>query len=141
MATDAGLASVLRIGVMRLRRRLAAERDLRNPLPLSAMAVLVALRVNGEATIGELATRERVQPPSMTRTVNFLQEGGYVVRRPAETDRRMVRVALTDLGLNVVHADRGRRDEWLAERLADLDSAEIAVLRHAVPLLERLSPA
>jgi len=140
VATDAGLASVLRIAVTRLRRRLAAERDPRNRLPLSAMAVLIALKSAGEATLGELAARERVQPPSMTRIVAFLAEGGYVVRKPAETDRRVVRVALTDLGLAMVVADRARRDEWLAERLSELSPAEIAVLREAVPLLDRIRP-
>ena len=65
--TDAGLASVLRISVMRLRRRLTNERHPENDLSLGSMAVLGALYANGELTLGELATRERVQPPSMTR--------------------------------------------------------------------------
>ena len=141
VSTDAGLASVLRIAVAKLRRRLAVERDPSNPVPLAAMAVLVALHAKGEATIGELAARERVQPPSMTRTVNFLEEGGYVVRRPVDTDRRMVRVALTERGVDMVHADRMRRDEWLTARLAQLTPAEIDVLRKAVPLFDRLRPA
>lgn len=141
MATDAGLASVLRIAVARLRRRLAVERDPGNPVPLGAMAVLSALHVRGESTIGELAAWERVQPPSMTRTVNVLEEAGYVVRRPADTDRRMVRVVLTERGVEMVLADRLRRDEWLAGRLAGLSPAEVDVLRRAVPLFDRIRPA
>ena len=60
--------------------------------------MLGALFRNGECSIGELAALERVQPPSMTRTVNCLEEGGYVVRRPHETDRRQVVVALVRQG-------------------------------------------
>src|SRR5690242_11969183 len=96
--TYAGLASVLRISVMRLRRRLTNERHPENDLSLGSMAVLAALYPDGEATLGDLAARERVQPPSMTRTVNCLEEGGYVVRRQGEADRRQVLVAITPRG-------------------------------------------
>ena len=65
--TDAGLASELRLSVMRLRRRLANERHPDNPLSMGAMAVLGCLFRNGDLTVGELAALERVQPPSMTR--------------------------------------------------------------------------
>ena len=77
--TDAGLASELRMSVMRLRRRLASERDPQNDLSIPVMAVLGALFRHGELTVGELAALERVQPPTMTRKVNFLEEGGYVL--------------------------------------------------------------
>ena len=40
--TDAGLASELRMSVMRLRRRLANERDPDNDLSIAIMAVLGA---------------------------------------------------------------------------------------------------
>src|SRR5262245_26715542 len=137
--TDAGLASQLRLSVMRLRRRLANERHPDNELSLNAMAVLGSLYRNGEMTVGELAAHERVQPPSMTRTVTCLEDGGHVVRRPHETDRRQVLVALTDLGRETLLADRRRRDAWLARRLAELTPDERAVLREAAPILERLS--
>ena len=88
--TDAGLASELRLSVMRLRRRLADERHPDNELSLGQMTVLGSLHRHGELTIGELAAHERVQPPSMTRTVNCLEEDGYVVRRPHDTDGRQV---------------------------------------------------
>lgn len=139
--TDAGLSSVLRIAVMKLRRRLAVERDPGNPLSLGAMAVLVALHSHGELTLGQLAARERVQPPSMTRIVNFLEEAGHVVRRTSETDRRLVIVAITPRGTAVVLADRARRDVWLTDRLAELSPDELAVLRAAVPVLDRIGRA
>lgn len=137
--TDAGLASTLRVSVMRLRRRLVAERDPRNELSIGQMAVLGALVLNDEATVGELAARERVQPPSMTRTVNCLADGGYVERRTSEADRRQVIVALTEKGRATVKADRARRDAWLAQRLAALTPDERAVLREAAPILEKIS--
>ncbi len=137
--TDAGLASELRLSVMRLRRRLAAERHPDNELSLGAMTVLGCLSRHGDLPVGELAALELVQPPSMTRTVNALAALGQVERRPHDTDGRLVVVHLTDLGRATVLADRRRRDAWLARRLRDLTPEERDVLRRAAPLLGRLS--
>ena len=88
--TNAGLASELRFSVMRLRRRLVRERHPDNDLSLSAMAVLWGLHRHGDLTVGALASREQVRPPSMTRTVNCLAEDGLVTREPHPTDGRQV---------------------------------------------------
>ena len=139
--SDAGLAAALRISVARLNRRLRSQRDPDNELSLGQLSVLGALFRNGPCSIGELAAHERVQPPSMTRTVNCLQEEGYVERRPHETDRRQVVVALADKGAETLAADRKRRDAWLAQRMRDLTPEERSVLRHAAPIIERLANA
>jgi DNA-binding MarR family transcriptional regulator len=138
--TDSGLASALRMSVARLSRRLRSERDPENELlPVGQLSVLGALKRGGERTVGELAALERVQPPSMTRTVNCLEEGGYVVRRKHETDGRQVVVALSVKGEQTLAADRKRRDAWLAQRLRELTPDERSVLRQAAPIIERLA--
>ncbi|MGH3364578.1 MAG: MarR family winged helix-turn-helix transcriptional regulator [Nocardioidaceae bacterium] len=139
--TDAGLAAALRISVARLTRRLRSERDPRNELSIGQLSVLGALYRNGACSIGELAAHERVQPPSMTRSVNCLEEAGYVLRRPHETDRRQVVIELADKGTTTLEADRRRRDAWLAQRLRELTPEERSVLRQAAPILERLAHA
>lgn len=140
--TNAGLAAELRLSVMRLRRRLANERHPDNELGMGAMAVLGCLfRADHELSIGELAQAERVQPPSMTRTINCLQEGGYVERKPHETDGRQVVVALTEKGEQTLLADRERRTAWLARRLTELSADERATLRAAAPILAKLAVA
>ncbi|WP_343994757.1 MarR family winged helix-turn-helix transcriptional regulator [Nocardioides dubius] len=137
--TDAGLAAELRVSVMRLRRRLMGERHPDNELSLSTMSALGVLYRRGELGLAELAQIERVQPPSMTRTVKWLAEQGLVVRRPHDTDRRQVLVSLTARGRDMVLADRASRDAWLTRRLADLTADERAVLRQAAPIIERLA--
>src|SRR3954453_21553257 len=139
--TDAGLASALRACVARLSRRLRSERAPNNELSAGALSVRGALSRNGECTVGELAALERVQPPSMTRTVNCLVDGGYVVRRKSETDGRQVVVALSEQGKQTLANDRRRRDAWLAQRLRELTPQERSVLREAAPLIERLAQA
>jgi DNA-binding MarR family transcriptional regulator len=137
--TDTGLASELRLSVMRLRRRLVAQRHPDNELSTSQMAVLGQLHRNGDQTVGDLAAAEGVQPPSMTRTVKTLEAGGYVARRPHETDGRQVVISLIDQGVATLRADRARRDAWLARRLAELSPEQRAVLREAAPILDALS--
>ena len=139
LRTDAGLASELRAGVMRLRRRLVSERHPDNDLSIGQMVVLGLLVRLGDQTVGELARAERVQPPSMTRTVNVLEESGDVARGAHETDRRVVVVHLSDHGRARVLADRDRRDAWLSRRLRDLTPEERAVLRKAAPILADLA--
>jgi DNA-binding MarR family transcriptional regulator len=139
--TDAGLASQLRVSVMRLARRLRNERNPDNPLSVGAISVLGVLLRHGESTVGQLAAHERVQPPSMTRTVNFLVDEGYAVRRPSETDGRSTLVEISDRGRQMLLADRKRRDAWLTQQLRDLTPDERQLLREVAPLIERLATA
>jgi DNA-binding MarR family transcriptional regulator len=139
LRTTSGLAHALRPAVMRLARRLRQMQDESlelNPNQLSAMGVLLN---SGDQLMGELAAREQVQPPSMTRIVNSLEERGYVARRPHPRDHRQCLVALTESGRQVLLANRRRRDEWLAVRIAGLDPADREALRRAVSVLERLN--
>ena len=137
LRTDAGLASSLRMSVMRLARRLRNERG-SDGLSLSQMAVLGTLSRCGPTTSGELAAAEKVKPPSMTRTVGCLEELGLVTRRPHATDGRQVVVELTDAAREVIEIDRVRRDAWLAQRLDELEPEERELLRRVAPLLDRL---
>src|SRR3954452_15846719 len=135
------LAPAVRSGVLRLARRLRQMRDESldlNGNQLSAMAVLLN---SGDQLMGELAAAERVQPPSMTRIVNGLEARGFVARRPDPRDGRQCLVTLTDPGRAILLANRRRRDEWMARRLAELGNDERDVLRRAVTILDRISAA
>lgn len=136
--TQAGLASALRIAVMRLARRLRNERE-DVSLTLTQLSTMGTLARLGPLPLGELAAAERVQPPSMTRIVSGLEERGLVVREADPNDRRLVIVRLADEGKALLAADRRRRDAWLNHRLRELSPDERAVLRQAVPVLEKLA--
>src|SRR4051812_28770145 len=90
-------ASELRIATFRLARRMRTQRAV-DSMSDGQFAVLAALFVHGSHTLGELAERERVSAPSMNRTVNCLQDSGYVLRSADETDGRKVVISLTDDG-------------------------------------------
>jgi DNA-binding MarR family transcriptional regulator len=139
--TDAGLASALRVSVMRLSRRLRNERDETQELTANQLAVLGNLSRQGAMTVGELAAAEKVQPPSMTRTVTCLVDMGLVRRDPHPTDGRQVLVALTARAVDVIAESRRRKDAWLNQRLRELTPAERRILRDAAPIIERISHA
>jgi DNA-binding MarR family transcriptional regulator len=142
-STDAGLATALRISVSRLARRLRAQRAASGlteaVLSETQLAALSALEVHQAMTPGELAEHEKVQPPSMTRVIAVLEERNLVLRSPHPTDRRQVILKVTEEGRTVVRRVRQRKDAWLARHLAELTAEEQAVLREAVPILEKLS--
>jgi DNA-binding MarR family transcriptional regulator len=103
------------------------------------LAALAALEKHPGMTPSELAEHEKVQPPSITRVIASLEERGLIQRMPHSTDRRQVVLSVTDQGRDVVRKLRQLREAWLARRLRELAPAERAVLREALPILEKLS--
>jgi DNA-binding MarR family transcriptional regulator len=106
---------------------------------VGGLTVLAILHREGDRTLSQLAAAERVQPPSMTRTVGCLEEDGMVERHPHPTDGRQTLIRLSTAGKAALLADRKRRDEWLTKRLRELTPDERALLRQAAPILDRLS--
>ena len=135
---DEELVSGLRIGVMRLARRLRHARG-GDDLTLTQLSALGTLHRFGSQTIGELAAADNVKPPSMTRTINCLEDVGLVSRGAHESDGRQVVVKLTAKAEAVLQEDRRRRDAWLKAHLADLTAADRELLRRVAPLLNRMA--
>ncbi len=131
------LASQVRLAVMRLARRLRqhAATDV-TPSQLSALSTIVR---DGQLTLSQLADAERVQPPSASRVVDSLAERGLVARVPSESDRRVVWVQPTAEGTALIDAIGRRRDAYLARHLRALPASDLALLRRAAGLLERLT--
>ncbi len=137
-ATRTALSSELRIAVMRLARRLRQEKE-SDTFTVSQLSAMAILERDGALTLGALAAAEKVQPPSMTRIVASLEQAGMVSRAADPTDGRQVQLTLTPGGVELLVADRKRRDAWLACQLADLTVQERATLQTAVEILGRLA--
>ncbi|MFE5409028.1 MarR family winged helix-turn-helix transcriptional regulator [Microbacterium sp. NPDC056569] len=130
-------ASQLRIATFRLARRMRTQRAV-DSMSDGQFAVLAALKVHGPHTLGDLAERERVSAPSMNRTVNCLQDSGYIVRGADERDGRKVVISLTPDGIAVVEETARRRDAWVEASLAELTPAERDTLAAAAEIMERM---
>ncbi len=131
-------ASDFRMATFRLARRLRAERAV-DSMSDGQFAVLAAITVHGPHTLGELAERERVSAPSMNRTVNCLEESGYLSRTPDSEDRRKVIIDLTDSGHAVVDETVRRRDRWLVDVLEELDEDQRGILAQAATIMSELA--
>lgn len=135
---DLPAVSSLRFAVMRLSRRLRHQR-VDESLSTTEMSVLGILARCGSATPGELARKEHVQPPSMTRIVAMLEAKGLVRREPHPEDRRQVVVSQTEQAEAMLAESRRRRNAWLARLAEGLTDEEWATLREAAPVLEKLA--
>jgi DNA-binding MarR family transcriptional regulator len=130
------LAARLRLAVTRLHRCLRQQADA--GLTPSQASALAGVEQLGSPTLGALATREAVQPPSMTRIVGALEALGHVSRVVDTSDRRVARITITPSGEAVLRHMRSLKNAFLAERVAALDPTERAALGDLTTLLERL---
>ncbi|GAA1980626.1 MarR family transcriptional regulator [Kitasatospora viridis] len=135
---DLAAVSQLRSSVMRLARRLRHQ-QVEHSLSPTEVGVLGTLARCGSATPGELARREHVQPPSMTRIIAMLEEKGLVRRESHPQDRRQVVVSMTDQAAEILDESRRLRNAWLAELAAQLTEEEWAAVREAAPALYKLA--
>jgi DNA-binding MarR family transcriptional regulator len=139
--TGAAAATEVRRGVIGLARRLRLERS-EAGLTALELSVLGHLHRRGPLTPGELATAERVQPQSLTRTLAALETANLVFREPDPADGRRSLLAITEYGQTALRTEMERRDNWLAAAMAaELSTTEIGLLRLAGGLLERLAAA
>jgi DNA-binding MarR family transcriptional regulator len=137
VATDPVEVAVrLRMSAFRLTRLLRQQDD--GGLPATLSAALATIDREGPLTLGDLAAREHVAPPTITKAVDKLVTEGLVARTPAEHDRRVTLVAATAAGRRRVTQNRRLRTAWLAARLADLSPSDLVQLDAAVDVLERL---
>jgi DNA-binding MarR family transcriptional regulator len=131
------LAIDLRTAVMRTSRRLRVEAtgDVITPGQYTVLAQLH----NGPQTLRELAEREHVQAPSMTRIVNALTDQGFATRAAHPGDGRQIQVAITPAGEAVLAEAREQRTAWLAQRVAGLSEEDRLILSRAAHIMQQLS--
>ncbi|MDQ2723002.1 MAG: MarR family transcriptional regulator [Actinomycetota bacterium] len=134
---DPQLASDLRLAVLRLNRRLRAQRtDAR--VSLTHISALSTLHLLGPMTPGALAAKERVQPPSMTRIIAVLENLGFIGRAAHPTDGRQVIVSVLPPGAEYLQAEINAREAWLDSRLSELKAEQLHTLRAASDIIEQM---
>lgn len=134
----AELASLLRPALLRL-TRLVRNQRVDTSVTLTQLSALYSLAVHGPMSAGDLAAREKVQPPSMTRVLANLEGQRFVRRDPHPSDRRQVIIAITAEGTALLDSERRSRDAWLSCRLAELSADERDLLQRVVPILNSLA--
>src|SRR5918997_916697 len=128
------LATRLRNAIARSARRLRQEAG--TDLSPTLTAALATIERFGPLTPTELAARERVQRPTVTRVACRLEEQGLVSRAPDPADGRSALITVTPAGRDLLEAIRTRKDAFLSERLEALGPEDRATLERAAALLE-----
>lgn len=129
-------ASRLRFVVTRMHRLL--RQHAAGDLTLTQASTLATVARFGPLTLGELAGREQVAPPTITNVVGKLEAAGLVDKAIDANDRRVCRVSLTPAGRARLDEIRDLRTAWLTGRLADLSIDDRARVVDALEVLEQL---
>jgi DNA-binding MarR family transcriptional regulator len=102
------------------------------------VSLLVAIKYAPGIGVRELAARERVSAPAMSKHVDRLERDALVTRTPSIDDRRRVGLTLTDEGRRLLRRVRSRRTAWLAGRLGDLTDEQLRAIDEAIEPLREL---
>jgi DNA-binding MarR family transcriptional regulator len=133
--TDA--AAQLRLGIVRTARRLRQEAAAEaTGLTPTSTAALATIERHGPLTPSELAKLERVQRPTVTRTLGCLDREGLIERTPDPADGRSALVSVNAAGRERLRRLRGRKNAYLAKRMRELPAADVATLERAAEVLE-----
>jgi DNA-binding MarR family transcriptional regulator len=119
----------LATGVIRRRSR---------TLSLTALSTLATLERTGPTRLTDLAVAEEIAQPSMTSLATQLEQLGLAERRRDQADARVVLVAITRAGRQLVRKRRRVGAEALTELIDKLDEQDAAELNAALPALRRL---
>jgi DNA-binding MarR family transcriptional regulator len=136
-ADTVALADALRPVLLRVGRELRREARAVGISP-EQVSLLVAIKYDPGIGVRELAARERVSAPAMSKHVDRLERDGLVTRTPSADDRRRVGLTLTEEGRRMLRRVRSRRTAWLVSRLGTLSAAELAAVEAAVEPLAHL---
>ncbi len=130
-------AADLRPVLLRLARELRKETEQLGITARQATLLWLVKRSPG-LSLAELASEEGISAPAMSGHVDRLERAGLIERVRSDDDRRRVGLRLTEDGLRLLRRVRARRTSWLADRLGELEPAELDAVEAALPALARL---
>jgi DNA-binding MarR family transcriptional regulator len=132
-------AARLRVAVARLARQL--RQQTMGGLTPSQLSCLTSVERMEPVRLAELAAREAVAPPTLTRIVAVLVELGVVERQADPVDARAARITTTPSGREALQRVREERTAFLVDRLHALPDQDRRRLPALVALLEHLAEA
>lgn len=130
------MLDVMPLVMQDLRRTMRSQSapDLRVP----ELRSLAFLRHNPGSNLTDLAEYIGVSLPSMSKLVDTLTTRGFIERMPDVSDRRRVRLGLTEAGLAILATAREAVKASFAAKLARLTPQEVATVTASMKLLNTL---
>jgi DNA-binding MarR family transcriptional regulator len=96
------------------------------------VSLLVQIKEAPGIGIRELAARERISVPGMSKFVARMEAAGLVERHAVGGDKRRVGLHVSAAGHRVLRSVKSKRTAWLAERLRDLDPGQLEAIDAAI---------
>nr|WP_204664403.1 MarR family transcriptional regulator [Fusibacter tunisiensis] len=101
-------------------------------LTISELHVIEAIGKEGPSPMSVIAAKLYVTVGTLTIAINNLVRKGYVMRERSETDRRVVLIQLTDLGVDAHKHHEIFHNEMIEYTMASLSDEESDVLTKAL---------
>jgi DNA-binding MarR family transcriptional regulator len=92
----------------------------------------------GIDTVSALAEANRTSRSAVSKAVDVLVNKGLVSRLVDEKDRRHVHLTLTPEGQRLLEAVYAQAESWLRDKFQSLSLDELALLRDALPILQKI---
>lgn len=133
----ADVAGRLRLAVARLQR--IVRQQAMGGLNLAEGSCLAVIDRHGPLSLSDVASRENLSAPSITKIVTRLEGQGLIERLTDHTDRRISLVAVSRKGAALLERIRSSRTAYLDRRLHELSEDDLARLLAALPVIESLA--
>lgn len=134
-ATPSEVAKRLRPVVTRM-YLLYFRQTTQSSISTAQLSIMMNLQSHGALRISQIADLESIRMPTASNAINHLESLGLVSRVRDVSDRRGVRVRLTDLGKTELVRIGEERDQEMARILSVLDDEQLDKVAEFLPTLE-----
>jgi DNA-binding MarR family transcriptional regulator len=92
----------------------------------------------GTGSISELATAKNISRPAMSQAVEVLVKKELLTRAQSTQDRRVVELALTEAGNNLLDTVFQKTRGWMKGRMSALSVDELDIIANAMEALKKM---
>jgi DNA-binding MarR family transcriptional regulator len=92
----------------------------------------------GSDSMSELATAKNISRPAISQAVDILVNKGFLTRVQSTQDRRVVELALTEAGNELLDAVFKETRGWMKERMSALTADELETISKAMEALKKM---
>ncbi len=86
--------------------------------------ILMLINENNEKSMSEISSMTGLEKSSFTRSVDYLEQNGFITRNPMENDRRIIKLSLTRKGVKTANIIREDFDAYCESLICDFSNME-----------------
>ena len=120
------------------RKKLFKRGSNKGYIPRSYYHVLKVLQKRGELPMSKIGSRIHISKSNMTSLIDKLAEKGFVERIPDKNDRRVIKIAMTDKGNNLLRDWREKSNIEIKKNLSTLSNEDLEKLYDSVENIKEI---